>query len=98
VLHHQALLWTSRGLSSKIGFWLHEPGACLTLASPRCRGSSIYRGVRWHERNGKWEARIFDSASGKQARPSPPSPLPAFTLSGKPAATTCYTAANLASK
>jgi hypothetical protein len=24
------------------------------------RGSSPYRGVRWHERNLKWEARIFD--------------------------------------
>ena len=22
--------------------------------------------MRWHERNGKWEARIFDSNSGKQ--------------------------------
>ena len=33
-----------------------------------CRGSSKYRGVRWHERNGKWEARIFDSASAKQVR------------------------------
>lgn len=31
-----------------------------------CRGSSKYRGVRWHERNGKWEARIFDSENGKQ--------------------------------
>ncbi|BDA43997.1 probable AP2-like ethylene-responsive transcription factor CRL5 [Coccomyxa sp. Obi] len=30
------------------------------------KGSSKYRGVRWHERNGKWEARIFDSNSGKQ--------------------------------
>lgn len=24
------------------------------------RSSSLYRGVRWHERNNKWEARIFD--------------------------------------
>ena len=35
---------------------------------PWLRGSSKYRGVRWHERNGKWEARIFDSASAKQVR------------------------------
>ena len=34
-----------------------------------CRGSSMYKGVRWHERNGKWEARIFDSAAQKQVRP-----------------------------
>lgn len=30
------------------------------------RGSSKYRGVRWHERNGRWEARIFDNSTGKQ--------------------------------
>ncbi len=36
------------------------------LCRHSCRGSSKYRGVRWHERNGKWEARIFDSNSGKQ--------------------------------
>lgn len=29
----------------------------------------MYKGVRWHERNGKWEARIFDSAAQKQVRP-----------------------------
>lgn len=28
----------------------------------------MYKGVRWHERNGKWEARIFDSAAQKQVR------------------------------
>eukprot|EP00884_Botryococcus_braunii_P009510 jgi/Botrbrau1/18560/Bobra.0367s0009.2 len=28
--------------------------------SPNAKGSSPYRGVRWHERNTKWEARIFD--------------------------------------
>ena len=29
----------------------------------------MYKGVRWHERNGKWEARIFDSAAQKQVQP-----------------------------
>ena len=28
----------------------------------------MYKGVRWHERNGKWEARIFDSAAQKQVQ------------------------------
>ena len=53
--------------------WPHEGmcGELTVICGPR-RGSSIYRGVRWHERNGKWEARIFDSASGKQVRPALP--------------------------
>ena len=60
------------------------------------RGSSIYSGVRWHERNGKWEARIFDSASAKQARSlfllPPLSPIPPL-IQTEPAAT-CSPAAD----
>lgn len=32
----------------------------LRLGGQPSRSSSLYRGVRWHERNNKWEARIFD--------------------------------------
>ena len=39
----------------------------------------MYKGVRWHERNGKWEARIFDSAAQKQVPPAYPCPAYRFT-------------------
>ena len=42
----------------------------------------MYKGVRWHERNGKWEARIFDSAAQKQVQSeTDESPHEAFAAS-----------------
>jgi hypothetical protein len=47
---------------------LSSGGAGLAPGGPR---SSSYRGVRWHERNSKWEARIFDGSKQRSVGGAP---------------------------